>query len=389
MTIAAGHHSEVLAAMADGIGDLPFASEEWVAVAAETLAAEVAKHAEQLRDINHKFTLCEVAHNAPAYLHVGAKLAWHARMDGASVTVASGELPVAECDLKIESDHAIMSNLARVEYHARNPTLVTAARERLVKLSRWQVQSGTDPLVFEDEWDELEEQFPGAHPPIEVVNAVWQKLHDTMAPRTLPRFVFMTPEWVSVARHILSERAVSERYASDIQDVVYTFSEEFTETPRYAFPDGTHGGFWVRADHGTITVGAGPLPKELGPADALTKGPYGRVIPVGRTVDAALTDEEKAQRDRYAKLAFSPPEGTKDFPVSQTSPSGKGRMPEALMRVFAVLHDELSKRTSGELPSDFEAHDAEWAKPQPFDRQPGYDASWLCYDKVDIYGNPR
>lgn len=368
MTIAAGHHSEVLAAMADGIGDLPFASEDWVALAAETLAAEVAKHAGRLGDVG-KFTLCEVGHNAPAHLHVGAKLAWHARFDGASVTVASGELPSAECDLKIEGDHAIISNLGRLQYHARNPTLVAAARERLTQLSRWQVH--------------------GAIPKHEVLGAVLRTLHDTMAPRTLPRFVFMTPEWVSVARHILSERAVSERYASDIQDVVYTFSEEFTETPRYAFPDGTHGGFWVRADHGTITVGAGPLPKELGPADALTKGPYGRVIPVGRTVDAALTDEEKTQRDRYAKLAFSPPEGTKDFPVSQTSPSGKGRMPEALMRVFAVLHDELSKRTSGELPSDFEAHDAEWAEPQPFDRQPGYDASWLRYDQVDIYGNPR
>ena len=87
----------------------------------------------------------------------------------------------------------------------------------------------------------------------------------------------MTPEWVASARHILSERAASAKYAHGIKDVVYTFSEEFTETPRYAFPDGSHGGFWVRCDHGAITVGAGPLPEELGPADGLTKGPYSRV----------------------------------------------------------------------------------------------------------------
>ncbi|MEM7385799.1 MAG: DUF1553 domain-containing protein, partial [Verrucomicrobiota bacterium] len=33
--------------------------------------------------------------------------------------------------------------------------------------------------------------------------------------------------------------------------------EEFTNTPKYAFPDGSHGGFWVRCDHGQLTVGAG------------------------------------------------------------------------------------------------------------------------------------
>ena len=367
--LAAGHHSEVLGAMADGIGDLPFASEEWVAVAAETLTEAVAKHADGLRDLG-EFTLCEVGHNAPAYLHVGAKLAWHARFDGASVAVAAGELADAECDLKIEGDHAVMSNLGRLQYHARNPTVIAAAQARLTQLSRWQVH--------------------GTVPQHAALGVVLRTLHDAMAARTLPRFVFMTPEWVSTARHILSQRATSEKYAPSIKDVAYTFSEEFTETPRYAFPDGAHGGFWVQVDHGCITVGAGPLPDEKGPADALTKGPYGRVIPVGRTVDAALTDEEKRQRDAYSKLAFSPPAGTKDFPVTQTSPSGKGRMPAALMRVFAVLHDELSKRTSGELPADFDATlEAPWAQPQPFDRQADYDASWLRYDQVDIYGNPR
>ena len=368
MQLAAGHHSTVLAAMADGIGDLSFASAEWVACAAEVLGGLTARHAASLEDLG-TFTLCEVAHNAPVHLHAGSTFAWNARFDGATVRVAQGELAAEACDFKVEGDHSIMSNLGRLQYHGRNPAIVADAQARLTKLSRWEIH-GTVP----------------SHP---VLGVVLRSLHDAMAPRTLPRFVFMTPEWVASARHVLSERAASAKYADGIKDVAYTFSEEFTETPRYAFPDGTHGGFWVRCDHGAVTVGAGPLPKELGPADALTKGPYGRVIPVGRTVDAAMTDDERKQRDAYSKIAFRPPEGGQP-PVQQSSPSGKGRMPQALMRVFAVLHDELSKRTSGELPVDYEPDlRDEWAQPQPFDRHADYDPTWVRYNAVDIYGNPR
>ena len=97
MSIGEGHHSVVLAAMADGIGDLTFASVEWVAAAADALAAATAQHSDGLIDLG-EFALCEVAHNPPAYLHVGGKLAWHARFDGATVTAAAGELAADECE---------------------------------------------------------------------------------------------------------------------------------------------------------------------------------------------------------------------------------------------------------------------------------------------------
>jgi hypothetical protein len=78
------------------------------------------------------------------------------------------------------------------------------------------------------------------------------------------------------------------------------------------------------------------------------------------------------------------------LPVTQTSPSGNGPPPPALGRVMIVLQDELSKRTSGELPADFDdGVKGEWATPQRFDRDPAYDPSWLRYDEVDIYGEPR
>ncbi|MFP6824367.1 MAG: hypothetical protein VB915_11215 [Pseudomonadales bacterium] len=361
--------SAVLAAMADGIGDLTFASAEWVEAARVVLTETVARNEVGLADIG-EFTLCEVAHNPPAYLHAGNKLAWYARFSGATVDVSTGELDSTDCDFKVQGDHSVVSNLARVQYHGKDPNVVAAAQARLGVLSRWQID--------------------GVLPQHAALGSVLRTLHDRMASRTMPRFTFMTPEWVSSARHILSTRATSEKYAAGIQDIVYTFSEEFTDTPGYAFPDGSHGGFWVHCDHGHISVGAGPLPKALEPADALTKGMYTPVVPVGRTVNAAMTNEEKEEQATYAKTAFRFDKEANRAPVNQSSPSGKGAMPPELGRVFLPLHDELSKRTSSELPADFDDSLKDtWSTPQGFDRDANYDISWLRYSEVDIYGEPR
>lgn len=360
--------SAVLAAMADGIGELTFASREWVEAAGEVLSEEAARHADGLEGMG-SFTLCEVAWNPPAYLRAGPYLAWHARFDGAQVAAGAGELPAGDCDFRIQGDHSIISNLARIQYHDRDPAIVAAAQARLQKLSRWEAHGGL--------------------PENPALGAVLRSLHDRMAALTMPRFAFMTPEWVSTARHILSTRATSAKYADGIRDLDYTFSEEFTDTPRYAFPDGAHGGFWVRCSQGQITVGAGPLPAALEPADALTKGMYTPIVPVGRTVVAAMNDDEKAEQEAYSSAAFRFDKEEMRRPVEQSSPSGKGAMPPELARIFMPLHDELSKRTSGELPSDFDPSvKAVWATPQGFDRRPDYDPSWLRYDRVDIYGEP-
>ena len=364
-----GHLTAVLAVMPDGVGDLTFASSEWVDAAAAALTAAVEKHRAVLKDVA-PFTLCEVAHNPPAFLGGDGPLAWHARIESGQATVAAGELDAGQCELKIAGDHSLMSNLVRVVRQGNDPAIVAAAEDRLKKLGRWEVHGE-----------------PASQP---ALAAALREAHDAMAPRTLPRFVFMTPEWVSSARRILTARATSEKYADGIKDLQYTFSEEFTDTPAYAFPDGAHGGFWVRVDHGRITVGAGPLPAELEPADHLTKGPYTPVVPVGRTVNAALTEADRASVAAYSKAAFARDAESGEPPVSQTSPSGKGPMPPELGRVFLPLHDERSKRTSGELPVDYDdANKEEWATPQQFDRRPDYDPSWLNYGDCDIYGAPR
>ena len=164
----------VVAAMADGIGDLVFASDEWVEAARDALNVAVARHAEALSDLE-AFTICEVGHNPPAYLHCGSSLSWHAKFRYASVEVNAGELPAEECDYKIEGDHSIISNVARIQYHNRDPKLVAMAQTRLTKLSRW----------------EMHGQMP-EHPGL---GTILRSLHDTLAVRTMPRFVFMTPEW--------------------------------------------------------------------------------------------------------------------------------------------------------------------------------------------------
>lgn len=66
-------------------------------------------------------------------------------------------------------------------------------------------------------------------------------------------------------------------------------------------------------------------------------------------------------------------------------------MPPSLQGIMSVFHDELSKRGTNCMPSDFEdrSHEPElWCTPQPFDRTEDYDRSWVNYDKVDIFGEP-
>jgi hypothetical protein len=361
--------SALLAVMPEGIGDLSFGSEEWVSVASDEMALAVNKHKKGLSDLG-EFVFCEVAHNPPAYLRSGDKLAWHARFNNGSVEVAAGELDDRDCDYKMEGDHSVISNFSRILNYGKDPHLVSLAQGRLARLSRWKLHG------------EMSD-----HP---VLAVVLRSMHDAMAYRTMPRFTFMTPEWVSSARFILSSRATSEKYAESIKGIQFTFSEEFINTPTYAFPDGSHGGFWARFDHGEVVVGAGPLPDGLGPADQLTKGEYVPVVPVGRTVNASMTEEEQVEQKDYSKEAFSVNEESGKPPVEQSSPSGKGAMPTELARIFVPLHDELSKRTSGELPSDFDKNVKDiWSVPLSFDRASGYDVSWLRYDQVDIYGESR
>ena len=57
---------------------------------------------------------------------------------------------------------------------------------------------------------------------------------------------------------------------------------------------------------GVPTVGHGPLPEDVyGPADAKTIGEYAAVLPVGRTVAANDTDEDKAAQAEYSGAAFA------------------------------------------------------------------------------------
>lgn len=354
--------------MPASIGDLTFASAEWVDAAREILEAECERYRDALKNAN-RHSFCQVAHNAPIHLHVGNTLAFSVIFENGGAEIIAEELPDDQCDMKMTGDHSLMSNMARLVFQGNDPRLLNTARNRLFALGNWQSH--------------------GTMPPDAVLHAIWQGVNDAMAERTMPRFVFMTPEWVSSARAILTTRANSEKYRDGIKDVDFTFSEEFSHTPKYAFPDGSHGGFWVRCRQGKLIVGAGPLPEDSQPADMLTKAMYAAVIPVGRTVNAAMTDDEKATQEGYVRQAFRYDKELKLRPAEQTQPSGRGPMPPELGRVFLPLHDELSKRTSGELPSDYDSTiKPVWGEPQSFDRHPDYDPSLLRYDEVDIYGNP-
>lgn len=93
-------------------------------------------------------------------------------------------------------------------------------------------------------------------------------------------------------------------------------------------------------------------------------------------------------QERYGAVLSTMADGIGD--LSFASPEWVEAAREALGAEAEKLHDELSKRTSGELPADFdETIVPQWATPLRFDRSETYDPSWLRYHKVDIYGEPR
>ena len=246
-----GRPFALLVAAADGIGELDLASEEWVAEAAEVLQRLVAEHAAGLEGA--AFTLCEVCHNTPVYLHAGSKLAWHAKFVGATVTVGMGELDGADCDLKIEGDHGVMSNAARIQYAGRDPAIVAQAQAVISKVGNF--------------------KFSGALPDSQALGTVLRGLHDAMAPRVLPKFPWMSPPWVANARQIAYERAQLPEFSAGLADEEFIFAEEFRNPPKYLAPDGVNGGFFVVVKGGVPIVGHGPLPEEVyGQADAKTYG---------------------------------------------------------------------------------------------------------------------
>merc|ERR1712216_62289 len=116
-----------------------------------------------------------------------------------------------------------------------------------------------------------------------------------------------------------------------------------------------------------------------------TKGKYVPVLAGGRTVNAALNKEEMKQV------------------AEQNERNGEARVMEAVMKVnkkkastpmppvmgvcMLPMHDELSLRSSGELPSDFDSKFPDGGA-LPFDRHPEFSETWLRYDKVDVYGQP-
>lgn len=83
-----GMTSDLVTAMADGIGEFSYLSEEWIGAAQKQLIRLSELQSDSLA--GKQFVYCEVAYNAPAFLHVGPTLAMNMTIDNGSVSVAAG-----------------------------------------------------------------------------------------------------------------------------------------------------------------------------------------------------------------------------------------------------------------------------------------------------------
>jgi hypothetical protein len=200
------HIEQAKQVMAEGPGEICYASAEWIKAAEASLPEVVSSMSDDLKNLDN-YVLCIVAHNAPIWLRVGSKLAWGIRVANGEASLFEGELD--ECDLKIEGDHSILSNLSRIVKHDDTGREVAA---RYTKQTRLVATPGVE--------------LP---PAMKKLN---ETLHHKMAEKTFPRYVFMTPEWAGLARLMIS--AGAERNAEDLKEVSLTFSEEMYGGPAWA-----------------------------------------------------------------------------------------------------------------------------------------------------------
>ena len=96
----------------------PFASPAWVAQAGSALEEIVAEHGEE----GAKFSVCEIFFDAPAeFADEDGVAAWHIRVDGKSVHVATGR--IADADVCIQATWETSLPGARLVY---TPELIAA-----------------------------------------------------------------------------------------------------------------------------------------------------------------------------------------------------------------------------------------------------------------------
>ena len=104
-----------------------------------------------------------------------------------------------------------------------------------------------------------------------------------------------------------------------------TFAEEFHSVPRYASSPDENLGFWVKVSKGNLVVGSGPLPRALGEPDQLTFGDYRPTLPVGRTVNAAMSEDDQQSQAGYSKSAFQYDKESERPVIQQSSPLERAR----------------------------------------------------------------
>ncbi|MCP4006285.1 MAG: hypothetical protein GY725_19050 [bacterium] len=142
---------------------IEFASDAWVDAARESLERAVAEAGSALDGI--RFSLCESYTDAPPHLaRPGNLAAWHARFDGASVSVGAGIID--DADFRIHGPYSAVLPLSRTVYGSDTRASVRAQRENVHR-------AGRDAIEFIGQ------------PPAPVLMPVLARLHDDLAPRTV------------------------------------------------------------------------------------------------------------------------------------------------------------------------------------------------------------
>ncbi len=184
-----------------------FVSGAWIDAARESLERRVARVGSALEGI--RFSICESFRDSPPHLGVpDGVAAWHARFDGASVTVGPGEIP--DADTMIRAEYQTVLPIAKAVSAGDAECFARMQRENLHRVGARAMELA-------------------GKPPPEPVMRVLMGLHDDLARRTVG-----SPDLV----HCLSSQGL-DRHAEDLEERGYTvlkgaFSEAFADEMRAA-----------------------------------------------------------------------------------------------------------------------------------------------------------
>ena len=316
----------------EGDGDLEFLSKEWVAEGEKVLQQLAKEFASSIKNVTFSITECAFA--PPGHLlreeDHDICIGWSFWIENGQITVEDGGYPSKPVDQRIEFDYEVAFPGVRMVYSTMKPEELKALAKARAKAAPKNGPKGpqTPP--------ELQDML--------------MKLHDTLAPRTMPRFDAYSKEWITVLNGYLQKKVQIASKDPVMVEMMnnhkgqFIFCEKLTDPPLNVSSNGEPTGFYMKMKDGTLTGHRYTLGSEGDQADQMilmdyyVNNPVGGMVIEGRSEQSIKTFQENIM-EPFQKLMKV------DFNKQRDKPSQQlfGKLLE--YGEMETLHDFLARHT--------------------------------------------